>query len=131
MKKIFMILLLVEIAIGGYIPIPALTPMGDFTVYQNQTVQGSFTIEDPNGPVGLTITTTPSGLVIEEPNITTIANYPEAHKYVYSFKYQPVSVGLKTFNIKAVDSLGVEVNQQIIFDVKGNAVHVFTGCRVN
>lgn len=127
--KIVLSVLLVNLALGGYIPIPAPIPMGNYSMYAGQTWTGTFDIIDPNGPVGLTISCSPAGLVISEPNIVTVDGYPEARKYIYPYKYTATLNGTKEFTITSTDTLGVVVEQKIVFNVKGNAPHVFTGCR--
>ncbi len=132
-KKVMLILVLGTLVFGGYVPVPAPVPMGDFVVYQNHQANGSFTIEDPNGPEGMTITVSPNDLVIGGPVITSIADDPagEAKRYTYPWSYLPLSVGRHEYNITATDSLGVAANQKIVYTVKGNAPHVFTGCRMD
>lgn len=120
--KLLLGLLLAGLAFGG-MPVP----MGDFTIYTGQTFYGEFDITDSNGPVGLTIESSPAGLIIGTPTITTVGT--EGRKYVYPFSYTAATAGVKIFDIKATDSAGVAVSQQIKFTVKSNAPHVFTGCR--
>lgn len=127
--KIVLSMLLSELVLGGYIPTPAPVPMGDFIVYQGETRKGWFSIDDPNGPEGLTISCSPPGLIISEPNIYPVERFPEAKKYVYPYTFTPVKTGIHVFEITSVDSAGVTVTNQIKYTVKGNAPHVFTGCR--
>lgn len=124
---VVMVLFVALLACASYKPTPAPVPMLDIDLYAGDTYTNVFKIADPNGPLGLTITVEPSGLVVGEPNILPVEGYPEARIYVYPFSYKATSTGIKTFMITATDSLGVVVTQQIIFDVKGNDAHVFIG----
>lgn len=127
-----LIFILTEIALGGYVPIPAPTPMLDHVTYRGKVVTGSFDIEDPNGPEGITIMVTPSnaGLVIGEPTITVIEGFPDARKYVFPWTFTATKTGRQSFEIKSEDTMNVVVNQKMDFNVKGNEPQVFTGCRV-
>lgn len=125
--SIVMVLFVAMLACASYRPKPAPVPMATINVYAGSTYSDIFTIADPNGPAGLTITCEPSGLIIEEPNILPVEGYPEARLYVYDFTYKATSTGTKTFTITSVDSLGVVVTNQIVFNVAGNDPQVFIG----
>lgn len=131
MKKILfasvLIMFVTLLACASYKPTPAPVPMATINVYAGSTYRNIFTIADPNGPVGLTITCEPAGLIIEEPNILPVEGYPEARLYVFDFTYKAVSTGIKTFIITSTDSLGVVVTNKIVFNVAGNDPHVFIG----
>lgn len=129
-KTIFvsaLVLFVALLACASYKPTPAPVPMLDTVVYAGETYTNVFRIADPNGPLGLTITVEPLGLIVGEPNILPVEGYPEARVYVYPFSFHATSTGIKSFMITSTDSLGVVVTQQIIFDVKGNDPQVFIG----
>lgn len=125
---ILFLMLITVVFASSYKPTPAPDPMGDFTLFAGETFYGEFVIEDPNGPAGLTVTSEPGGLTINEPVITVIDEYPDAKRYIYLFRYIATSTGTKNFTITSTDSLGVTVQQIIRFEVVGNDPQVFTGC---
>jgi phospholipase/lecithinase/hemolysin len=129
-KSVFIIIVVLFAALlacASYKPKPAPVPMATIQVYAGQTYSDTFTIADPNGPLGLTIQCEPSGLVIEEPNILLVDGYPDARLYVYDFTFKAISTGTKTFTITSTDSLGVVVINKLVFNVAGNDPQVFIG----
>lgn len=130
--KIILTLVLIDLAFGGYIPIPMPVPMYDGVVYQYHKYQIEFNITDPNGPEGLTISVTPPDFQFSDPVITIDSDDPTGQAKIYHYKTEHTftATGQKNYAITATDSMGTVANQQMKFDVRGNAPHVFTGCRV-
>ena len=130
--KVILTLLLIDLALGGYVPIPMPVPMYDGVVYQNHSYKILFNITDPNGPEGLTISVTPPDFQFGNPIITIDSNDPKGIAKIYHYQTEHIfsSTGKKDYAITATDSLKTVANQQMKFDVQGNAPHVFTGCRV-
>jgi len=130
MKKsvigIILFSILAVVAFGDYQP--ASVPMGNYTVQQGVTFSDTFYIIDPNGPAGLTIGCEPPGLIINEPVISSIEGDSEAKLYAYPYTFTPTHTGTFTFTIISADTMGTTVEQQIVFNVEGNAPQVFMGC---
>lgn len=107
--------------------------MGDFTIERNEVFYGEVEIYDPNGPEGMTIRAEPNDIVFGEPNMTIVAVDPDTNDvsrtYIFPFEYSSSIGGKKTFEIISVDTEGITVTQELIFRVKGNAPHFFTGVR--
>lgn len=126
-------LMIFTIVLASYEPVPAPEPMGEFVIAKGEVFYGEIEIEDPNGPEGIILICEPSGLIISEPNILVIWTDPntgeQARRYTYPFNYTPASAGKKTFTVISTDTEGITVEQEIVFIVKGNAPHIFTGCR--
>jgi hypothetical protein len=112
---------------GAYSPAP--TPMGDYTIQKGVVFEDVFYIVDPNGPEGITVICEPAGLIIGTPTIQSIEGDAEKKLYSFPYTYTATSPGTYLFRIISTDSEGIVVEQQIVIKVKGNAPHVFTGCR--
>jgi hypothetical protein len=124
---VMLIMSLSLLAFGVYTPAP--TPMGDYTIRKGVVFEDVFYIVDPNGPEGITVICEPDGLVISTPTIQSIEGDAEKRLYSFPYTFTATSPGTYVFRIIATDTEGIVAEQQIKIVVKGNAPHIFTGCR--